>query len=240
MPTYLIARSRAGPRRRGWSAENRLKHVLGLVAAALVALLLGNHVIAAAPLDALSSFMATHILLMNVVAPLLAMATIVLLGSGTGRLASTASLVAATLAQLVMLAAAHVPSVYAILGGSSLHSVAHVCLFAVSVWFWLAVLGTHGAGRWRSVVALLVTGKLVCLMAAILVLAPRMLFVGPSHVTHGASLADQHLAGLLMLAACPLTYVMAGVVIAAQWLRDLVDGNARAGPLGETQPQRVP
>jgi putative membrane protein len=148
-------------------------------------------------------------------------------------------LVAATLAQLLTFAAVHAPSVHAIAGRSSLLSVAHVCLFAESVWFWLAVLGTHGAGRWRSLLALLLTGKLVCLMAAILVLAPRMLFVGKSHAAHGASLADQHLAGLLMLAACPLTYVLAGVVIAGQWLRDLVDGDARAGPLEAAKPGRA-
>jgi putative membrane protein len=203
-------------------------------------LLLGTHVIAAAPLDALSSFMATHIVLMNAVAPLLAMAAVVLLGPDTGRLASAASLVAATLAQLLAFAAVHAPSVHAIAARPSLLPVAHVVLFAVSVWFWLAVLGTRGAGRWRSLLALLLTGKLVCLMAAILVLAPRILFVGPSHAAHGASLADQHLAGLLMLAACPLTYVLAGVVIAAQWLRDLVDVNACIGPLEATQPERVP
>jgi putative membrane protein len=210
------------------------------VTAAFLAFLLGNYVIAAAPLDALSSFMATHIVLMNAVAPLLAMAAIVLLGPDSGRLNSAALLAAATLAQLLAFAAVHAPALHAIAGRSSLLPVAHVGLFAVSIWFWLAVLGTRGAGRWRSLLALLVTGKLVCLMAAILVLAPRILFVAPSHAEHGASLADQHLAGLLMLAACPLTYVLAGVVIAAQWLRDLADGNAGAGSLGETQPGRVP
>jgi putative membrane protein len=209
------------------------------VTAAPVAFLLGCHMIRAAPLEPLSSFMATHILLMNAVAPLLAMATIVLFGMATARLASSASLVAATLAQLLALAAAHVPSIYALVGRSDLPSAAHVCLFAVSVWFWLAVLGTRGVGRWRSLIALLVTGKLVCLMAAILVLAPRVLFSGPSHAAHGTSLADQHLAGLLMLAACPLTYVVAGVVIAAQWLDDLMDGDTRAGPLQAVKPERA-
>jgi putative membrane protein len=209
------------------------------VTAAAVAFLLGNHAIAAAPLEALSIFMATHVLLMNAVAPLLAMATIVLFGAATVRLASGASLVAATLAQLLILAATHAPWVYASIGRLGLATAAHVCLFAVSVWFWLAVLGTRGAARWRSLLALVVTGKLVCLMAAILVLAPRMLFAGPSHAAHGVALADQHLAGLLMLAACPLTYVVAGVVIAAQWLDDLMDGDTRASPLQAAKPERA-
>jgi len=30
-------------------------------------------------------------------------------------------------------------------------------------------------------------------------------------------LADQQMAGLLMLVACPLTYVLAAIVIAARW-----------------------
>ena len=34
-------------------------------------------------------------------------------------------------------------------------------------------------------------------------------------------LADQRLAGLLMLIACPFCYVLAGIAIAAKWLQEL-------------------
>jgi putative membrane protein len=162
-----------------------------------------------------------------------------LLGAGAARFASPASLVAATLTQLLTLGVAHVPSVHAAVDRSSLLSIAQACLFAASIWFWLTVLGTRGADRWRSLLALLATGKVVCLMAAILVLAPRLLFVAQSHPIRVTSLADQHMSGLLMLAACPLTYVLAGVIVAVQWLYDLVDADGRAGPPEATKQGRV-
>ena len=71
--------------------------------------------------------------------------------------------------------------------------------------------------RWHALPALLLTGKLVCLLAALLVFAPRALY-GASH-QHAAlmqPLDDQQLAGLLMIAACPLSYLVAAVVITVQ------------------------
>jgi putative membrane protein len=94
------------------------------------------------------------------------------------------------------------------------------------------VISDRGAFRWRALFALLLTGKLFCLLGALLVFAPRLLYGDPAagHAWHtpetGDALADQHLGGLLMLAVCPLTYVLAGVIIAAQWLRDLARTNA--------------
>jgi putative membrane protein len=56
--------------------------------------------------------------------------------------------------------------------------------------------------------------RLFCLLGAIFVFAPRPLFAHHG----GVSLEDQQLAGLLMIVACPLTYVVAGTVIAARWV----------------------
>ena len=75
-----------------------------------------------------------------------------------------------------------------------------------------ALLRLHGTERWHGVLGLLVTGKLSCLLAALLVFAPRPLY--PHRPSRSAmSLADQQLAGLLMLTACPLSYVVAGIVM---------------------------
>jgi putative membrane protein len=98
--------------------------------------------------------------------------------------------------------------------------------FAAALWFWLAILADRSAMRWRALFALLITGKLFCLLGALLVFAPRLLYGdvaahGLQVAGHDAALADQQLAGLLMLAVCPLTYVLAGVIIAAQWMSDL-------------------
>jgi putative membrane protein len=100
-------------------------------------------------------------------------------------------------------------------------------LFASALWFWLAVIADRGAFRWRALFALLMTGKLFCLLGVLLVFAPRLLYgdQATGHSWHTPvtphAFADQHLAGLLMLVVCPLTYVLAAVVIAAQGLRDL-------------------
>jgi putative membrane protein len=69
----------------------------------------------------------------------------------------------------------------------------------------------------------MLTAKLVCLLAAILIFAPRVLYGATGHLMHvgeqwsaAQELSDQHIAGLLMIAACPLSYLVAAVVITAQ------------------------
>jgi putative membrane protein len=94
-------------------------------------------------------------------------------------------------------------------------------LTAAATWFWLAIYAASATGRWAGIFALLVTGKLFCLLGALLVFAPRPLFAammhGPDVVPMSESLADQQLAGLVMLVVCPLIYVTAGVVLASRW-----------------------
>ena len=85
--------------------------------------------------------------------------------------------------------------------------------------FWMLLLSLPDARRWHALPALLLTGKLVCLLAALLVFAPRALYgAGHAHGPLIAALDDQHLAGLLMIAACPLSYLVAAVVITVQLL----------------------
>jgi putative membrane protein len=104
----------------------------------------------------------------------------------------------------------------------------HVALLAAAFWFWLQLLCLPDARRWHGLLALLLTAKLVCLLAALLVFAPRALYgTGHGHASL-SSLDDQHLAGLLMIAACPLSYLTAGIVIAVRLVcRDHVADAAR-------------
>jgi putative membrane protein len=81
---------------------------------------------------------------------------------------------------------------------------------------------------WSALAALLVTGKLFCLLGVLLTFAPRAIYgqiallplcfgiVSPRPILH-----DQQLAGLLMLAACPVVYVTAAIVIARRRLAAL-------------------
>jgi putative membrane protein len=100
----------------------------------------------------------------------------------------------------------------------------HVSLFIAALCFWSALLALPQRRRWHAIPALLLTGKLACLLAALLVFAPRLLYEAHPHfalhATAADALADQQLAGLLMIVACPLSYLIAGVVFAAQILGD--------------------
>ena len=151
-------------------------------------------------------------------------------------LASARVLVTATVLQLALLWTWHAPNLWGLaLREPLVHALMQASLLAASLTFWLAILSEKGVFRWRSVVALLLTGKLSCLLGILLLFAPRLLFavvsVGHDHVvTDGdAMLADQRLAGLLMLMACPFCYVLAGIAIAAKWLQDLETDRAGRG-----------
>jgi putative membrane protein len=191
----------------------------------------------------LADHMAIHILSMNLVAPLAVLAWRWLLDArGPGSV--TLALVPASVAQVALLWGWHMPSVLeAALANPVLHLAMQASLLVAALWFWAAVFDATGARRWRAVFALLVTGKLFCLLGILLVFAPRTLYAigGAAGHLHGASgdaLQDQQLAGLLMITACPLTYVLAGVVIAARWLLEL-DAEPAANRL-HLGPAKVP
>jgi putative membrane protein len=177
-------------------------------------------------LGPLSEQMAIHILLMNVLAPLLALAA-------NGRLSDCLPLPGlpypAVIAQLFVLWAWHAPPAFqAGMQSHVIHLVMLASFLLCALWFWFSILSISADDRWHAIVALLVTSKLFCLLGVLLVLAPRVLYPDLllAHA-HGAihpiaaSLGDQQFAGLLMLVACPATYVLAGIVIAARWFIDL-------------------
>lgn len=158
----------------------------------------------------LSSQMAVHIAVMNVVAPLAAAwRPLSFSWAGRGRF-----LVAAAVGQMVLLWASHLP--HAVSASMSLHLPVLVALAAAAISFWIAILAAISKARWAAVAALLLTGKLSCLLGALLIFAPGEIYRVP--------IDDQQLAGLFMITACPLSYVVAGIVLAAQALADLDRG----------------
>lgn len=177
----------------------------------------------------LSLLMVQHLLVMNVLAPLAAAAIRWTPPVGRGFLWLAGTL------QVMLLYAWHLPgSQQAAAASWPLHLLALSGLAGCSYWFWSLVLGCDGARQWRALAALLLTGKLACLLGALLIFAKRDLYLldglalpfcslGPS------TLADQQLAGLLMITACPLSYLVAGVVLAAQMLAADHADDAREG-----------
>lgn len=186
----------------------------------------------------LSAQMLVHIVLMNAVAPVIALAVLDKEWRPSPRWRS--QLFPSTVAQLAVLWAWHAPPVLdAVVQSDALHLAMQASLLLCALWFWLAVLCARGNRRWRAILALLMTSKVFCLLGVLLVFAPRPLYLSPA--VHGAGqaaslLGDQQLAGLLMLVACPATYLVAGTVIAARWLGGL---DAAARPVSRRQSARA-
>lgn len=172
----------------------------------------------------LASHMAMHILLMNLLAPLAAMTACFVWHQR--REPMSGALAFATAAQLLGLWIWHAPPLLTRAFASvSLHLLMYGSLFLTAFLFWWVVLRFRGNHNWKPILSLLVTSKLYCLLGVLFVFAPRTLFTAmashhPGAITPitGAALADQQLAGLLMLVACPATYVLGGIVLGARWL----------------------
>jgi putative membrane protein len=165
-----------------------------------------------------SAHMMLHIASMNVAAPLLVAWAI---SFWPVRGIRAMWLWIAALVQIVLLWIWHSPAIHdAIAHSPALGMALHGALFLAALSFWFALLTISTAARWQCIPALLFTGKLACLLAALLIFAPRTLYESATHLVHAAghlpALDDQHLAGLLMITACPLSYLVAAVLITVQ------------------------
>nr|WP_277995941.1 cytochrome c oxidase assembly protein [Methylocystis sp. SB2] len=176
-----------------------------------------------------ASHMATHIILMSALAPFLAVRSMRFASAPV--LATGRALAIVTAAQLALLYAWHAPGASAYVERHpTAHLLMHASLLTAALLFWLAILGDSGVARWRGVAALAITGKLACLLGVLLVFAPRVLDTSAASwgATTETMLADQRLAGLLMLAVCPASYVLSGIFIASRWLLDMEANPSRA------------
>jgi putative membrane protein len=186
---------------------------------AIAVLFVGSIIALAHELGPQARHMGLHILSMNVLAPALAALAVT---HRPERQARPRWLWLAAATQIVALWAAHTPALqHAAMTNSVVQAVTHGALLAAALSFWTLLLRLPLPQRWHAIPVLLLTGKLVCLLAVLLVFAPRTLY-GASHGV--AALDDQHLAGLLMIAACPLGYLVAAIVITVQLVyRDAPD-----------------
>lgn len=184
----------------------------------------------------LAAHMAGHIALMNLLAPLIALVAIAYSPSELRRsLSRNRVLLWATISQIAALWASHTPTVLAFATSNGLsHTALQATLLLTALWFWGSVLSQPPRDFWRALLGLLFTGKLFCLLGVLLVFAPRSLYLLHSHDAHGGALVagrtaieDQQLAGLLMLLACPISYLLAGIVISSRALKALENDEER-------------
>lgn len=228
---FADAPERTVAARKGRSFAGQITTSAPVALGALAVLATGVLALAALDLGPLSAHMAQHIALMNVLAPAGAILVSARVGAASvgARRASAGDVWLAAAAQLLLLWSWHVPSLQAWGMASVLGLVVmHASLFLAALCFWMTVLNLAAARRWHAIFALLITGKVACLLGSLLIFAPRPLYAASSshlhHLEHTAAplpLADQQLAGLLMIVACPLSYLLAGVGLAAQIMRDL-------------------
>jgi putative membrane protein len=171
----------------------------------------------------LSQHMAVHITAMNVLAPFAVLAFprfAARLAGGGG-----VGLALATACQSALLWIWHIPAMLgAAVQSPSLLLAMHGSLLAVAFWFWAAVIRRIRQGEWSSMAALLVSGKLFCLLGVLLTFSPRAIYWQQALLQscfgiQAAPLADQQVAGLLMLVACPAVFVGAAIVAAKRWLQ---------------------
>jgi putative membrane protein len=174
----------------------------------------------------LTVHMAVHLLLMNAIAPA---AVVVAYRFIRAHPRKAASVFPAMAVQLGLLWMWHAPPLLSrALEWHALHLCMQASLLLSALWFWSAVFSLHGSDRWRGLLALLLTSKIFCLLGVLFVFAPRLLYpesllAGAHHAHHAltSSLADQQLAGLLMLVVCPASYLTAGVIMAAKWVFEI-------------------
>lgn len=170
----------------------------------------------------LSIQMAQHLVVMNVIAPAAAMMLSPRMRTGGRGQRRSLLFWAAGLAQIALLWVWHAPSVQTASASSfGLHIVLMLLLALVATAFWTLLLIAAAERSWSVIAGLLLTGKLACLLGALMIFAGRDLYLLPGLSmpfcsTGPSTLEDQQLAGLLMITACPLSYLVAGVVLAAQ------------------------
>ena len=168
----------------------------------------------------LTSHMLIHIALLNVGG----LAAGLIASTVAGGSWSTRQIAMATALQIALLWGWHTPAAFAAAhDDQAVMTAMHISLFVAAAWFWTAVVGAAASVRWMSIAAVLVTGKLFCLLAVLIAMSPRTLYatLHAGHADQATALADQQLAALLMVVACPLTYIAAGVAIAAKWLEEI-------------------
>ena len=156
--------------------------------------------------------MLLHVLLMSVAAPIAV--TAMRRFRAIARRSRPLQLWLATLLQLAVFLYWHSPSgmMLAMHTQEAGFILLQGSLLAAACGFWWCIAGLRPDRAWHAIAALLVTGKLFCLVAVVLTFAPRPLY-------HAMSLAEQQLAGLIMITLCPLTYIASALWLCRRWLR---------------------
>jgi cytochrome c oxidase assembly factor CtaG len=130
----------------------------------------------------------------------------------------------------------HVPILFdAALASEPVHVAQHLSFFLSALLFWWTVLGDEAArpSRGAAMLYLFTTMLHTGALGALLTLSGRPWY--PAYVATRAAagmsaLEDQQLGGLIMWIPGALAYVIAGLALGAQWLRQTLPATRRAEP----------
>lgn len=227
-----------------WARAGRGRGVPTAAAACFVAGMATLLVALVGPVDRagaelFSAHMLQHMLLMNVAAPLLVLGAPIPTMLRAVSPASRAGLVAAAHArswraiwtfltgatvatglQLAVTAAWHLRGpLVASLHDEVLHAAMHASLLAAALLFWTMVLDAGRTPRWRGVIALLLTAKVMALACLVMLFSDAVAYpgYGPEVRAWGLTASDDEQAGwgLMMIVAGP-AYFLAAAALAMQ------------------------
>lgn len=181
-----------------------------------------------------AAHMAMHMAVVAVAAPLIA------IGIAGGRLdpvrkaPSIFAPIPASLIELAVVWAWHAPALHhAARHDTAMFAVEQASFLAAGLLVWLSAFGGHEARRANraaaGVIALLLTSMHMTLLGALLVLAPRALYVHRGTLDALTPLQDQHLGGAIMLLVGGFSFLLGGLWLTAGLLRrSLGDAEDRA------------
>ena len=210
----------------------RVRAAAGALALAALACVWLSPLPAALP-GPFSAHMATHMTVVALAAPLLALAMAGGALDPLRRLPAPLLALPASLVELAVVWGWHAPALHHLARQTTAYFVAEQATFlASSLLVWLCVLAPErrvlplsaastagrgyesGSTSGAGVVALLLTSMHMTLLGALLALAPRSLY----HEHTSSALADQQLGGALMLCIGGVVYLAGGLLLAATLL----------------------
>jgi putative membrane protein len=181
----------------------------------------------AASSASLTAHMVAHMTAVAIAAPLLAFGLAGTALDVAARWRSAVAPVSASLVELAVVWGWHVPAARELASSSSFGLGLEQASFGAAGWLlWSACLGARqrsdGARRAAAVAALLLTTMHMTLLGALIALAPRVLFAGhggAAHAAAAAALADQQIAGVVMLFVGGGSYLCGGLWLLGGLLR---------------------
>jgi putative membrane protein len=181
----------------------------------------------AASSTSLTAHMVAHMTAVALAAPLLALGFAGTVLDVAARWRSALAPVSASLVELAVVWGWHLPAARELASTSAVGLVLEQASFCGAGWLlWSACLGARqrsdGARRAAAVAALLLTTMHMTLLGALIALAPRPLFASHHSAVHAgaaAALADQQLAGVVMLLVGGGSYLCGGLWLLAGLLR---------------------